>query len=146
LAIHGISSAMKAKLLAVLGWLCGRGVDLGQWYLMCVGASSLLTRCVMISFHFRVSFEPFVVCFPWDCPMGIVIHFDWFGCSYFVLGGDVLSWSIVLRGVHSWGCPVGVMVRWTDLTGGGLLHGVLSWDCPMGVMIRWIVVTVPVSY
>jgi len=58
----------------------------------------------------------------------------------------VLSWSIVLRSVCSWGCPVGVMVRWTDLTGGGLLRGVLSWDCPMGVMIRWIVVTVPVSY
>jgi len=50
LAIRSISSAMKAELLAVLGWLRGRGVDLSQWYLMCVGASSLLTRCAMISF------------------------------------------------------------------------------------------------
>ena len=50
----------------------------------------------------------------------------------------MLSWSMVLCGVRSWGCPVGVMVRWTDLTRGGLLRGVLSWDRFVGVLIRWI--------
>jgi len=44
----------------------------------------------------------------------------------------VLSWSMVLHGVHLWGCPVGVMVRWTDLTGGGLLCGVLFVGSPHG--------------
>ena len=80
--------------------------------------------------------------------MGVVVHILWLALAAPISYWEVMCFRevwffmVFVRGV----APVGVMVRWTDSTGGGLLHGVLSWDRFMGIMIRWIVVTVPVSY
>jgi len=79
-----------------------------------------------------------MVCFCGVFSMGVMIRFDWFGCSCFVFG----RWCSFVEYSSSWcsflwSCPVGVVIQWgwLDCFCFILGGGVLSWGCPVGVMI-----------